>query len=215
MLVMNFTLPQRFQLLNNLSALDAGVRLLPFGATFPVGAVFSAGVGGKLQVPGLFLAMFGAVIQVVGFALLSTLPSTMHIDPAIYGYEVLCGLGTGITYQILYLMVPFTADDRDKGESSHHTESSRVGGSALFGKGPGINCLQPLVWEQRISFAQWVAPLGLPLRPPFSMDTSSPDFPTWASQSPAQILARHFWRHCLLKSKIRYEIPCRKATIAR
>lgn len=141
MLVMNFTLPQRFQLVNNLSALDAGVRILPFGATFPLGAIFSAKVGGKLQVPGLFLAMFGAAIQVVGFALLSTLPSSTHIDPAIYGYEVLCGVGTGMTYQILYLMVPFTVDDRDKGKFSCTIHFLVVGCSPSLSKHISINML--------------------------------------------------------------------------
>ena len=115
MIVMNLTLPQRFQLVNGLSNLDAGIRLLPFGGSFPFGAVFSANAASKCKVPGPYLAMLGAAIQVVGFALLSQLQAKEEIDPAIYGYQVLCGVGTGMSYQILYLMVPFVAEQRDKG----------------------------------------------------------------------------------------------------
>lgn len=119
MIVMNLTLPQRFQLINGLSSLDAGVRLLPFGGSFPFGAVFSANVASKLKVPGLYLAMLGAAMQIVGYTLLSRLHASENLDPAIYGFQVLCGVGTGISYQILYLMVPFTAEQRDKGEFSY------------------------------------------------------------------------------------------------
>lgn len=115
MIVMGLTLPQRFQIVNGLSNLDAGIRLLPFGGSFPVGAVLSANAASKCKVPGPYLVMLGAAIQVVGFALLGRLKAAEEIDIAMYGYQVLCGVGTGMSYQILYLMVPFVAEQRDKG----------------------------------------------------------------------------------------------------
>lgn len=115
MSVMNFQLPQRSQLVNGLSSLDAGVRLLPFGAAFPVDSVGSANIVSKFRVPGVYLVLAGAVLQVIGYALLSTLDESTAIQPAIYGYQVLCGVGSGISYQVLYLLVPFTSDNVDNG----------------------------------------------------------------------------------------------------
>lgn len=83
MSVMNFQLPQRSQLVNGLSSLDAGVRLLPFGAAFPVGSVGSANIVSKLRVPGVYLVLAGAELQVIGYALLRTLDGSTAIQPAI------------------------------------------------------------------------------------------------------------------------------------
>ncbi|ROW13544.1 hypothetical protein VPNG_04491 [Cytospora leucostoma] len=131
MSVMNFQLPQRFQLVNGLSSLDAGVRLLPFGAAFPVGSVGSANIASKLRVPGVYLVLVGAVLQVIGYALLSTLDGSTTIQPAIYGYQILCGVGSGISYQVLYLLVPFTSDKVDNAVGMGAANQFRTMGSAF------------------------------------------------------------------------------------
>lgn len=113
--VTTFQLPQRFQLINGLSSLDAGVRLVPFGAAVPIGTVASANIAGKLQVPAVYIIIAGAVLQVVGFALLSTLEASTQIPPAVYGYQVIAGLGCGISFQTLFLAIPFIAEKRDYG----------------------------------------------------------------------------------------------------
>lgn len=114
--MIKFQLPQRFQLVNGLSALDAGVRLLPFGAAVPIGTVAGAKAASALRVPAIFLVMFGAVIQIICYSLLSTLGNSLSIEPAMYGYEVLVGLGSGPSYQVLYLIVPlFTSEKIDNG----------------------------------------------------------------------------------------------------
>jgi hypothetical protein len=111
-----FQLPQRFQLVHGLSDLEAGLRLVPFGSLFPLGCVFGAKVASKLRVPPIFLVFVGSMVQIVGFALLSTISATAAIPPAIYGYEILGGFGLGINYQCLYLMIPFTTEPRDHGK---------------------------------------------------------------------------------------------------
>ncbi|EMR65128.1 putative efflux pump antibiotic resistance protein [Eutypa lata UCREL1] len=113
--VTTFQLPQRFQLINGLSSLDAGVRLVPFGAAVPIGTVASANIAGKLQVPAVYIIIAGAVLQVVGFALLGTLEASTQIPPAVYGYQVIAGLGCGISFQTLFLAIPFIAEKRDHG----------------------------------------------------------------------------------------------------
>lgn len=115
MTVVNFQLPQRFQLVNGLSGLDAGIRLLPFGAAVPVGTVAGANAASKLRVPAIYLVMIGAIFQIIGYSLLSTLGNSLSIEPALYGYQVLVGVGSGMSYQVLYLLVPFTSDKIDNG----------------------------------------------------------------------------------------------------
>lgn len=127
MSVVNFQLPQRFQLVNGLSGLDAGIRLLPFGAAVPVGTIAGANAASKLRIPAVYLVLLGAVIQVVGYSLLSTLGDSLAIEPAMYGYEVLVGLGSGISYQVLYLMVPFTSEKIDNGMSKRSVGEKKIG----------------------------------------------------------------------------------------
>jgi len=116
MTTISFQLPQRYQIVNGLSSVDAGVRILPFGAGFPVGMIGGSTLGSKLRVPAIYLVMFGSVLQIMGCALLGTQSSADGIDHALYGYQVISGIGCGMTYQMLYLLIPFTAVQSDKGE---------------------------------------------------------------------------------------------------
>ncbi|RYP49219.1 hypothetical protein DL768_005036 [Monosporascus sp. mg162] len=84
-----FQLPQRFQLINGLSSLDAGVRLVPFGGAVPVGTITSANVAGKLRVPAIYITIAGALLQVVGFALLGTLQVSLEIPPPLKSVTML------------------------------------------------------------------------------------------------------------------------------
>ncbi|OTA80297.1 hypothetical protein M434DRAFT_38029 [Hypoxylon sp. CO27-5] len=127
-----FQLPQRFQLVNGLSSLDAGVRLVPFGGAVPVGTITSAAVAGKLRVPAIYITISGALLQVVGFALLGTLQPSAGIPAAVYGYQVIAGVGCGISFQTLFLTIPFTADKCDQAVGLGTASQSRAMGSAIM-----------------------------------------------------------------------------------
>ncbi|KAF2972342.1 hypothetical protein GQX73_g1251 [Xylaria multiplex] len=108
-----FVLPQRFQLVYGTSGLDAGVRLIPFSAVIPVGSIFASILGGKHKVPPVYLLIFGSVLQVLGFALIATLPSTLEIPSQIYGFQVLAGFGCGINFSLLFIIIPLINEKRD------------------------------------------------------------------------------------------------------
>lgn len=131
MSVTTFQLPQRFQLVNGLSNLDAGLRLLPFGALFPLGSMTGATASSKFKIPAIYLLVTGSVFQVVGYTLLSTLDSSVHIEAAVYGYLILCGFGCGLTFTMAYLTVPFTVDDCDKAVGMAAANQFRTMGSAV------------------------------------------------------------------------------------
>lgn len=90
--------------------------MLPFGAASSLGVVISGRVGSKTNIPAIYCLMFGAVLQIVGFALLSTLKGTTSIEPATYGYMVVAGMGCGFCFSTALLVVPVIADKRDQGE---------------------------------------------------------------------------------------------------
>ncbi|PFH62221.1 hypothetical protein XA68_14500 [Ophiocordyceps unilateralis] len=129
--VTNFQLPQRFQLVNGLSSIDASVRILPFGVAFCVGSLASSRLTSSLRVPSIYHVLAGAALQVVGFALLGVLRASPEIQPAVYGYQVLCGIGVGLNYMALYLLIPFTADRRDKAIGMGLAAQFRTMGSAF------------------------------------------------------------------------------------
>ncbi|GAB1210878.1 hypothetical protein APSETT445_009678 [Aspergillus pseudonomiae] len=115
-----FQLPQRFQVVNELSPLQAGIRFIPFTVTAPVGSALSSVVGKAFKIPLVYLVLLASIIQVVGFALLSTLPVSLTINAAQYGYQIIAGFGCGISLSLLILMTPFTVEEQDKGKFATH-----------------------------------------------------------------------------------------------
>ncbi|OGM40588.1 hypothetical protein ABOM_010663 [Aspergillus bombycis] len=107
-----FQLPQRFQVVNGLSPLQAGIRFIPFTAAAPVGSALSSAV--------------------VGFALLSTLSASLTITAAQYGYQIIAGFGCGINISLLILMTPFTVEERDKAVAMGAVAQFRVMGGSIF-----------------------------------------------------------------------------------
>ncbi|GAB1315320.1 hypothetical protein MFIFM68171_05530 [Madurella fahalii] len=132
MSVTTFQLPQRFQLVNGLSSLDSGLRLLPFGAMFPVGSMAGSTLSSKLRVPAIYLALVGSVFQVVSYALLSALSASLQVETKVYGYLILAGFGCGLTYTMVYIVVPFTVEKRDQAVGMAIANQFRTMGSAMF-----------------------------------------------------------------------------------
>ncbi|KAM0145728.1 hypothetical protein ACHAQE_011114 [Botrytis cinerea] len=107
-------LPLRFQVVNGLSQLNAGVRLLPFLAFTPVGSMVTAGVEGKLKVPPLYMFIAASCLQIAAFTLLSFSPTDSHINHAQYGYQAMAAIAIGSSLASLTVMAPFMVEERDK-----------------------------------------------------------------------------------------------------
>lgn len=112
-------IPQRFQSLDDKTALGAGIWLLPYTVVSPVCSVISNSVASKARVPLVYLLLIGAACHLVGVTLLSTLNG---IDfPCVgLGYEAIAGAGVGITFSILVLGTPFVVHPRDIGKYIKH-----------------------------------------------------------------------------------------------
>ena len=110
-----FQLPLRYQTSAGLSALQAGLRLIPFSVCGPLGTVFCAALSKKRRVPPIYLAIAGELMQIIGLVFLA------RGDPAdpdwrgLYGLEVVVGIGFGLCLGAVSLMVPFVVEKRDLG----------------------------------------------------------------------------------------------------
>lgn len=101
--------------MNGLSGLDAGIRLIPFTLASPLGTGFAAKVSGQFKIPPIWIILTGAILQVIGFALLGTLPITTELLPRTYGFEIISGFGCGMNLALLFVIVPQVAEKRDRG----------------------------------------------------------------------------------------------------
>ncbi|MCJ1345171.1 hypothetical protein MMC31_003377 [Peltigera leucophlebia] len=113
-------LPQRFQTTSGASPLAAGIRLLPYTFGAALGAVFANVIGSKRRIAVIYILFLGALLQLLGLVLLSTLPATRDLPGKAYGFETLAGVGVGVTFGILVLATPYVASPRDLGESCHN-----------------------------------------------------------------------------------------------
>lgn len=109
-----FILPQKFQLVHRTSALQAGIRTMPFTFSAPLGAAFSTVVAGRLKIPVIFVLFFSAILQVLGFALLATLPQTVAVPSQLYGFQIIAGFGCGITIALPAVAMPFIVDAKHR-----------------------------------------------------------------------------------------------------
>ncbi|KAF2728284.1 putative efflux pump antibiotic resistance protein [Polyplosphaeria fusca] len=106
-------LPQRLQIVSGQTPLDAGIHLLPytFGAAF--GAALANALGSKRRLAIAHVLLIGAALQVLGLALLSTLPITNVFPSKGYGFATLAGIGMGLSFGMLVLATPFMVDQQD------------------------------------------------------------------------------------------------------
>ncbi|KAF2015122.1 MFS general substrate transporter [Aaosphaeria arxii CBS 175.79] len=114
MTIASIQLPQRYQLINKSSPLGAGVKFLAYGIPFPVGVVVPTILAGRIRLPFTYILMLGTILQIVGFALLSTVPSSVDTWPGQFGYSCIAGLGGGITGGLYNFLVPLSIDKKEQ-----------------------------------------------------------------------------------------------------
>lgn len=111
-------IPQRFQVVNDLSAFSAGWRLLALMLCSPFGSAMSGFLVSKVKIPPFHIFLVAAILQIIGLALMSTLPTLEPRAPsAQYGYQVILGLGIGLTLSSLLTAAPTVIEERDTGKS--------------------------------------------------------------------------------------------------
>lgn len=111
-------IPQRFQVVNNLSAFGAGWRLLALMVCSPLGSGISGYLVSRVKMPAFYIFLVAAILQTIGLALMGTLSSS---DPRVqlvqYGYQVILGLGIGLALSSVLIAAPTVIMEKDAGVS--------------------------------------------------------------------------------------------------
>ncbi|KAI0406568.1 putative multidrug resistance protein fnx1 [Xylaria palmicola] len=127
-----YQIPQMFKLVYGFTDLDSGIRVVPFTALWSVGLIIAPFLAGKLKIPPIYIILTGSSIQVIGFALLATLPVSLQTPKQLYGYEVIAGLGCGLVFPLLFAMIPFVTEGRDRAVGMATGGQFQVMGSAVL-----------------------------------------------------------------------------------
>ena len=108
-------LPQKFQAVNSVSPLNAGVRLLPFSLSCAVASALTGVFTSGLKIPPIFVISVGAILQTVGLALSFALPNGLNVYASQYGFEALAGFGVGLSLSTLLSVTRFVVQKSDLG----------------------------------------------------------------------------------------------------
>ncbi|ORY05713.1 major facilitator superfamily domain-containing protein [Clohesyomyces aquaticus] len=124
-------LPARFQTVADVSPFGAGVRLIPFNLLIAVGSVLVNVIAAKTRVPAIALLSVGSILQMVGVSLTSSIDNATSVPSAIYGYQVITGLGIGFIFGLCLVLPPMVIKNQDTALCAGAVMQFRVFGSAL------------------------------------------------------------------------------------
>lgn len=109
-----FDLPLRTQIVNLESPATAGVRLLPLLCAAAVGSFVGGAVSSKKnRTFPCFATATGLVL--LGTGLLSTISSDQKTPSRVYGFEVLVGIGAGLTMSTVSILTSIEVSQADHG----------------------------------------------------------------------------------------------------
>ena len=108
--------PQRFQVVNGDSPFQAGYRLLALTLATSAGAAIAGLLTQNLKIAACYVFAGAGLAQTLGLALTSSLSGSQHDIPrAIYGYQVIMGVGFGISLAGTMMTIPSVVQKRDNG----------------------------------------------------------------------------------------------------
>ncbi len=111
------TIPQRYQVVNGTTAVDAGIRMLPLLLCSPIATVLASLLLSKLKLPPLYVLLAGCSLQTLGVGLFSSLDSSnLDVSPSQYGFQIIMGCGFGLNLSTVLMMVPLVVNQKDMGE---------------------------------------------------------------------------------------------------
>ncbi|THC97904.1 hypothetical protein EYZ11_002602 [Aspergillus tanneri] len=124
-------MPLRFENVNNSSAVLSGVRILPYTMTIALGSALTGGLTARGRVPPIFVLCTATILQLLGVGLLYSIPVDTNLPAKLYGYQVLAGLGVGLSLTTLLNIVPFIVDKSVLSVAMGGVTQLRILGGAL------------------------------------------------------------------------------------
>ncbi|KAK6953929.1 hypothetical protein Daesc_003891 [Daldinia eschscholtzii] len=125
-----YAFPLRLQVVNDKSALIAGVMLLPMLGSSAVGSLLAGAINGKKD--RIFETFFVATsLVVLGCGLLSTLSSSPELEKKALGFLVFVGLGFGMVVSTATMVATFHSSIRDHAPAQGLMAQVRVLGGSI------------------------------------------------------------------------------------
>ncbi|RYP45630.1 hypothetical protein DL768_008067 [Monosporascus sp. mg162] len=123
-------IPERFQIVNGENALWSGVHLLPMLGATAFGSFLAGAVSSKRNNTSITLIV-SLCLQLIGTSLLSTLSDVTTEIKAQYGYQVILGLGIGLSLGAATILVSLQARHVDLAAAQGAIAQARVFGGAV------------------------------------------------------------------------------------
>ncbi|KAI0379177.1 MFS general substrate transporter [Hypomontagnella monticulosa] len=123
-------LPERFQIVNGENALYAGIHLLPMLGATSFGAFFAGAISRKRNNTS-WTIMAAHIFQLVGTGLMSMLKDATTETKAQYGFQVLLGLGFGLSFGAGTIMASLQSQSEDLAVAQGAIAQARVFGGAI------------------------------------------------------------------------------------
>ncbi|KAK6198441.1 Type I Iterative PKS [Pestalotiopsis sp. IQ-011] len=123
-------LPERFQIVNGDSSLMAGIHLLPQLGACAFGS-FLAGVVSSKRNNTAYTLIAASCLQLVGLILLSLLSDVDTEIYAQYGYQVIFGLGIGLSFASVTILTSVRSHQDDLAVAQGALAQARVFGGAI------------------------------------------------------------------------------------
>jgi len=108
-------LPQRFQAVNDLSPVTAGIRICPALVVSAFAATATGFVLSKKNICS-YMMIAGTALQLLGLGLQSSLPTSAAVPPAAYGYQAVLGLGLGTSLIASFVLARIEVRREDIGK---------------------------------------------------------------------------------------------------
>ncbi|KAI0144466.1 drug resistance transporter [Xylariaceae sp. FL1272] len=124
------TIPMRYQTSSGLSPLQAGIRLIPLSLTIQIGAMLVAVLTKRGRLAPFYLLLTGAILELIGCVFMSRGPVETPDWHALYGFEVVTGVGVGLSIGAVTLMIPYAIEDRDRATGTSAVVQFRFLGGA-------------------------------------------------------------------------------------
>ncbi|KAI9806472.1 MAG: hypothetical protein M1833_003659 [Piccolia ochrophora] len=124
-----FFIPLFFQFVRGDSALDAGVRLLPFVVLLVAAVMLN---GALMSAYGYYMPwyIFGGVFSIIGAALMYTVDEYSSVA-RIYGYTILLGIGGGAFCQASFSVAQAKVETREISEAVGFITCAQIGGATI------------------------------------------------------------------------------------
>ena len=109
-----YSLPIHFQIVYQKSALAAGIALLPMLGSAAIGSMLGGVLSGGKRNNIFPVNMAAVALMALGSGLLSTV-SSLAVQTKVYGFQVLIGLGFGLSISSITMLAILESSSADHG----------------------------------------------------------------------------------------------------